>query len=54
MHKIKRSALHALVWAKPMTQIGKELGISDVGLAKACRRHGIPVPPRGHWAKLAA
>lgn len=54
MHKIKRSALHELVWAKPMTQIGKELGISDVGLAKACRRHGIPVPPRGHWAKLAA
>lgn len=54
MHKLKRSALHALVWAKPMTQIGKELGISDVGLAKACRRHGIPVPPRGHWAKLAA
>ncbi len=54
MHKIKRSALHELVWAKPMTQIGKELGISDVGLAKACRRHCIPVPPRGHWAKLAA
>jgi hypothetical protein len=51
---LKRSALHALVWSKPMTHIAKDLGISDVGLAKACRRHGIPVPPRGHWAKLAA
>lgn len=37
-----------------MTKLSKELGISDVGLAKACRRNGIPVPPRGHWAKLAA
>src|SRR6185369_6225294 len=30
-----------------------EFGISDVGLAKTCRRLGIPTPPRGHWAKLA-
>jgi hypothetical protein len=51
---LKRSALHALVWSKPMTHIARDLGISDVGLAKTCRRHGVPVPPRGHWAKLAA
>lgn len=47
MHVLKRSALHALGWTKPMNHIGKELGISDVGLAK-CRRNGIPRPPRGH------
>lgn len=51
---LKRTALHALVWSKPMTHLAKELGISDVGLAKACRRHGVPVPPRGYWAQLAA
>lgn len=51
---MKRTQLYQLVWEKPMTKLGMELGISDVGLAKACRRHGIPVPPRGHWAKLAA
>lgn len=51
---IKRSELHALVWEKPMTKAAAELGISDVGLAKACRRNGVPAPPRGHWAKLAA
>ena len=37
---LKRSALHALVWSKPMTHIARDLGISDVGLAKTCRRHG--------------
>lgn len=51
---MKRTQLYQMVWEKPMTKLGTELGISDVGLAKACRRHGIPVPPRGHWAKLAA
>lgn len=51
---MKRTQLYQMVWGKPMTKLGTELGISDVGLAKACRRHGIPVPPRGHWAKLAA
>lgn len=49
---MKRTELYELVWSKPMTKLGVELGISDVGLAKACRRHSIPVPPRGHWAKL--
>ncbi|SOY54115.1 hypothetical protein CBM2588_A40050 [Cupriavidus taiwanensis] len=49
---MKRSELHEKVWATPMTKLAKELGISDVGLAKACRRHAIPVPPRGYWAKL--
>jgi hypothetical protein len=37
-----------------MTHLAAELGISDVGLAKACRRHGVPVPARGYWAKLRA
>ncbi|MFD1837945.1 hypothetical protein [Paracidovorax cattleyae] len=51
---MKRSELYVKVWAKPMTQLAAELGISDVGLAKACRRHAVPAPPRGYWAKLKA
>ncbi len=39
-----------LVWSKPMTKLAEEFGISDVGLAKICRRNNIPVPPRGYWA----
>ncbi|WBY02786.1 hypothetical protein PE066_04400 [Ramlibacter tataouinensis] len=51
---MKRRELYEKVWATPITRISKELGISDVALAKACRRHGIPTPPRGYWAKLQA
>lgn len=51
---MKRSELYKKVWSMPIVRLAKELGISDVGLAKACRRHAIPVPPRGYWAKLKA
>lgn len=51
---MKRSELYAKVWSTPMTKLAAELGISDVGLAKACRRHAVPAPPRGYWAKLSA
>lgn len=51
---MRRSELYDKVWSTPMIRLAAELGVSDVGLAKACRRHGIPVPPRGHWAKLKA
>jgi hypothetical protein len=51
---MKRSDLYQKVWSMPMTKLAAELGISDVGLAKACLRHAVPVPPRGYWAKLRA
>jgi hypothetical protein len=25
--------------------------MSDVGLAKVCRKHNIPVPPVGYWRR---
>ncbi|WP_037336580.1 hypothetical protein [Salinisphaera hydrothermalis] len=34
-----------------MSQLARRFGISDVGLAKTCRRHEVPWPPRGYWAK---
>ena len=27
--------------------------MSDVGLAKICKRHNIPLPPVGYWAKIS-
>jgi hypothetical protein len=51
---LKRSELYEKVWATPIYRLAKELGVSDVGLAKACKRHVVPVPPRGYWAKLNA
>ncbi len=51
-HHFSREELYESVWSKPMSKLAKELGVSDVGLAKACRRADIPVPVRGYWAKL--
>jgi hypothetical protein len=51
--QISRRDLYNRVWSTPMSKLARELDISDVGLAKACRRHNIPRPPRGYWAKLA-
>lgn len=51
--KIRRGDLYKAVWEKPVRALAKEWSISDVGLAKACRNHGIPLPGLGHWAKVA-
>lgn len=42
-----------MVWERPVLIIAKEIGVSDVGLSKACRKAGITLPTRGHWAKPA-
>jgi hypothetical protein len=40
-----------MVWETPVLILARQIGVSDVGLAKACRRAGIALPTRGHWAK---
>jgi len=52
--KLMRAQLYAMVWEKPMTHLAKEFGLSDVGLAKICKKHGVPLPERGYWAKVEA
>lgn len=49
-----RREFYDLVWSKPMIHLAKELGVSDVALHKICRKHAIPNPPLGWWAKKAA
>ena len=51
---ISRQDLYDLVWVAPIIKIAKHFGVSDVGLAKTCRHHNIPLPGRGHWAKVEA
>lgn len=51
---LTRTQLYDLVWSEPMQKLSKQIGISDVALAKACRKIGVPVPTRGYWAKLQA
>lgn len=50
----KREEFYELVWSKPLTHLAKEFAISDVALHKICRKHDIPNPPLGWWAKKAA
>ncbi|MPW20145.1 hypothetical protein GCT13_25465 [Paraburkholderia sp. CNPSo 3157] len=53
-YSFTRQQLYELVWTVPISTLAKSLKVSDVGLAKACRRGDIPLPPRGYWAKLHA
>jgi hypothetical protein len=50
---VTREQLYDQVWAIPMSRLAAQYGISDVALAKTCAKLGIPVPPRGYWARLA-
>lgn len=47
-----KEELLVLVYSKPLRDIAHDLGISDVALAKHCKKQGIEKPPRGYWAKL--
>ncbi len=51
---VKRTELYQRAWSEPMSSLAKEFGISDVGLAKACRKLEVPLPPRGWWARKSA
>ena len=53
-HYFRREALYALVWTAPVMEIASRLGVSDVALAKLCRRASIPLPYRGYWARVEA
>jgi hypothetical protein len=50
--QLDRAALFDRVWSQPLQTLAKEWSLSDRGLAKACRRLKIPVPPRGFWARV--
>jgi hypothetical protein len=50
----RRQQFYDLVWSEPLTLLASRFGMSDVALAKNCKRNGIPVPQRGYWAKLKA
>ena len=50
-HYFKRETLYGLVWTAPVLEVAGRLGVSDVALAKLCRRANIPTPARGYWAR---
>jgi hypothetical protein len=48
-----REELYQKVWERPLLQIAEEYGVSSVALGRTCQKLSVPVPGRGHWAKLA-
>jgi integrase len=51
-HYFKREDLYELVWTVPVLELARQLEVSDVALAKLCRRAEIPLPYRGYWARI--
>jgi len=50
---LTRNELYEKIWNTPTTKLARDFGLSDVGLGKICKKHMIPKPPLGYWAKLA-
>lgn len=48
----EREKLYEEVWAEPVKIVAQRYGVSDVALAKTCRKLAIPLPGRGYWARL--
>jgi len=51
---LSREGLYRAVWSEPVHTVAARYGVSDVGLAKLCRRHRIPLPGRGYWQQIRA
>jgi len=49
-----RNKLYAEVWLEPVRTVAKRYEVSDVALAKTCRKLNVPLPPRGYWARSPA
>lgn len=52
MVTITRKDLYEKVWGSPTTELSEVLGISDVAIAKLCKKLNVPKPPRGYWEKI--
>jgi hypothetical protein len=52
--RYNRERLYEEVWSEPVMVVAKKYRLSDVGLAKICKKLNIPRPGLGYWAKKAA
>jgi hypothetical protein len=52
--RLTRPELYELIWSEPMSTLAPKYGLSDVGMAKICRRLRVPRPWRGYWARKDA
>ena len=45
--------MSVLVYSKPIKDLAKDLGVSDVAISKFCKKHNITKPKQGYWLKNA-
>ena len=50
----ERETLYGEVWKESVSSVAKRYEMSDVALRKICIKLGVPIPPLGYWAKVAA
>jgi hypothetical protein len=50
--KVTREQLYEQVWARPVRTVAVDYGISDVALAKICKKLDVPRPPVGYWNRV--
>lgn len=52
--QLTREQLYNEIWKEPMTVVALRYNMSDVGLAKRCKKMNIPKPGQGYWARIQA
>jgi hypothetical protein len=52
--KYRRTVLYDEVWKDPVRTVASRYGVSDVALAKICRKLKVPLPWSGYWAQVRA
>lgn len=46
--------LQDFAWSAPMRDLAAKVGLSDVGLKKLLKSHGVITPSQGHWNRVHA
>lgn len=46
--------LQDFAWSAPMRDLAAKIGLSDVGLKKLLKGHGVTTPPQGYWNRVHA
>lgn len=46
--------LQDFAWSAPMRDLAAKIGLSDVGLKKLLKSHGVITAPQGHWNRIHA
>lgn len=52
--ELSRDDLFERVWKKPLDDVAEDLGVSRNVLRSRCLKMEVPIPPRGHWSKVAS